>query len=127
MQDKQQYEQLMLQYEQLKTGANEILRLIENEEYDIAMTMIKSRESVFLNCKCIRNYLEMTEEQEKAANALLDEIRSLEKRNIEKLSQNISAVEKELKTTQKTEKIQNAYAFDNLQKGSIINIQDVEE
>lgn len=126
MQDKQQYEQLMLQYEQLKAGADDILRLIESEEYDIAMTMIKSRESVFLNCKCMRNYLEMTEAQEKAANALLDEIRALEKRNIEKLTESMSAVEKELKTTQKTEKIQNAYAFDNSQKGSIINIQDIE-
>ena len=60
MKDKQQFEQLMLQYEQLKNGSEDIFHLIENEDYDGAITMIKSRESIFLNCKCMRKYLELT-------------------------------------------------------------------
>ena len=124
MRDEQQFEQLMLQYNQLKTGADDILHLIESEDFDGAITMIKSREPVFLNCKCMRKYLELTPEQENEANKTLDEIRVLEKRNIDLLKQNMEEVKQELQKTQKSEKIQMAYEFDENQKGSIINIKD---
>lgn len=124
MRDLQQYEQLMLQYEQLKTGADDILRMIEEEDFDGAITMIKIRESMFLNCKCMRKYLELTPEQENSVNAIMDEIRELEKRNMKILSENMESVNNELKKTQKSEKIQMAYEFDEEQKGSIINIKE---
>lgn len=124
MHDDQQFEQLMLQYEQLKNGAEDILNMIEAEDFDGAITMIKSRESIFLNCKCMRKYLELTPEQETQVNTIVDEIRKLEKRNIDILSQNMESVNAELKKTQKAEKIQMAYEFDEEQKGSIINIQE---
>ncbi len=124
MRDLQQYEQLMLQYKQLKTGADDILRMIEEEDFDGAITMIKIRESMFLNCKCMRKYLELTPEQENSVNAIMDEIRELEKRNMKILSENMESVNNELKKTQKSEKIQMAYEFDEEQKGSIINIKE---
>ena len=124
MESEQQFEQLMLQYEQLKNGAEDIMRLMEEEDFDGAITMTKSREAVFLNCKCIQRYLELTPEQKKKADEITEEIRKLEKRNIDYLSKNIEKVNLELKKTQKTEKIQMAYDFDEDQKGSIVNIQD---
>ena len=124
MRDLQQYEQLMLQYKQLKTGADDILRMIEEEDFDGAITMIKIRESMFLNCKCMRKYLELIPEQENSVNAIMDEIRELEKRNMKILSENMESVNNELKKTQKSEKIQMAYEFDEEQKGSIINIKE---
>lgn len=124
MRNQQQYEQLMLQYEQLKTGADDILRMIQEEDFDGAITMIKMRESMFLNCKCMRKYLELTPEQEECVNKILDEIRTLEKRNMKVLSENMESVNNELKKTQKSEKIQMAYEFDEEQKGSIINIKE---
>ncbi len=124
MRDEQQFKQLMLQYEQLKNGSEDILHLIEEEDFDGAITMIKSRESVFLNCKCMRKYLELNPEQEKEANAILDEIRELESRNIKILTERMQSVKEELLKTQKSEKIQKAYGFDENQKGSIVNIQD---
>ena len=124
MHDESQYEQLMLQYEQLKNGAEDVFEMIQAEDYDGAITMIKSREPMFLNCKCIRKYLELTAEQEQKANAMLDEIRALEKRNIDILTKNMEDVRQELKKTQKAEKIQMAYEFDEEQKGSIINIKE---
>ena len=48
MRDEQQFEQLMLQYNQLKIGADDILQMIEAEDFDGAITMIKTRESVFV-------------------------------------------------------------------------------
>ena len=124
MENEQQFEQLMLQYQQLKNGADDIMHLMEEEDFDGAITMSKSREAVFLNCKCMQRYLELTPEQKKKADDIIEEIRKLEKRNIDYLSKNIEKVNLELKKTQKTEKIQMAYDFDEDQKGSIINIQD---
>ena len=124
MQDEKQFEQLMLQYNQLKNGAHDIRRMIDNEDFDSAMTMIKSREEIFLSCKCMRKYLELTPIQERALNNLLDELRELELDNIKTLSQNMVELQQELRKSQQTEKIQQAYDFDETQKGSIVNIKE---
>lgn len=121
MQDEKQFEQLMLQYTQLKNGASDIKKLIESEDYDSAMTLINNRESLFLNCKCMRKYLELTPEQEDALNNILDELRTMEMENINLLSRGMEGVQRELKVAQQTEKFQQAYEFNENQKGSIIN------
>ena len=124
MQDQQQFEQLMLQYNQLKSGSELIRDLIEKEDFDTAMTMLKTREPLFLNCKCMRKFIELTPEQEKELNLLLDELRTLEMNNIKSLEINLDKVQQELKLTQQNEKIQQAYDFDENTKGSIINISE---
>lgn len=124
MQDEQQFQQLMLQYTQLKNGSEDIRRMIDNENYDEALTALKTREEMFLNCKCMRRYLELTPVQEKELNAMLDEIRALELENIKILERGMQEVKLELQKTQKNEKIQQAYDFDENQKGSIINYSE---
>lgn len=124
VQDEQQYEQLMLQYTQLKNGSDEIFRMIENEDFDEAITMIKSREALFLNCKCMRKYLELTPEQQKELDSILDELKELELRNIKKLEKGMEEVQAELKKSQQSQKFQHAYDVDTDSKGSIINIQE---
>lgn len=124
MQDEKQFEQLMLQYNQLKNGSTDIKRMIENEDFDNAITMIKSREEIFLNCKCMRKYLELTPVQQKELEKILDEIRTLEMENIKLLTASMGEVQKELKITQQNEKIQQAYDFDENQRGSIVNIEE---
>ena len=124
MRSDSQYEQLMLQYNQLKNGAEDIRRMIQTGDFDSALTMIKTREELFLSCKCIRKYLELTPEQETALNELLDELKELELGNISMLSKNMTEVQKELKKTQQTEKIHQAYEFDETKTGSIINVQE---
>jgi hypothetical protein len=124
MQDQQQFEQLMLQYTQLKNGAEEIKRLLGIEDYDSAMTMLKTREAMFLNCKCMRKFLELTSEQEKELNFLLEEIKELELSNINMLQEGMKQVQQELRRTQQAEKIQQAYDFDESHRGSIINYSD---
>ena len=121
MQDEQQFEQLRMQYNQLKNGALDIRRMIEKEEFDSAMTMIKSRESIFLNCKCMRNYLDLTPEQEEILNKTLDELRTLEQENMEILQNGLREVAIELKRTNQVKKFQEAYDFDETQKGNLIN------
>lgn len=121
MQDEKQFEQLMLQYTQLKNGASDIKKMIEAEDYDGAITMLNNRESLFLNCKCMRKYLELTPEQEELLNNLLDELRALEMENINMLTRGMDSIQRELKIAQQNEKIQQAYEFDENQKGSIIN------
>ena len=124
MQSEQQFEQLMLQYNQLKNGAEEIRRMIMNESFDSAMTMINSREEIFFNCKCMRKYLELTPVQEKALNKILDELREMELDNIRLLSQNMVELQQEIRMNQQNEKFQQAYEFDEDQKGNIINVTE---
>lgn len=124
MQDEKQYEQLMLQYNQLKNGAEDIRRMILNEDFDNAMTMIKSREDVFLSCKCMRRYLELTPVQQKALDKIIDELRELELENIRILSQGMVEVQQELKKSLQNEKFQQAYDFDENHKGTIINVEE---
>ena len=124
MQDEKQFEQLIMQYNQLKNGALDIRRMIENEDYDSAISMVKSREEIFRNCKCMRRYLELTPVQEKELNTILDELRTLESENISMLSKYMMDVQKELKVTQKNEKLQMAYGYDETAKGSIVNVEE---
>ena len=72
----------------------------------------------------MRKYLELTPIQERALNNLLDELRELELDNIRTLSQNMVELQQELRKSQQTEKIQQAYDFDETQKGSIVNIKE---
>ena len=124
MQDEQQFEQLMLQYNQLKNGAEEIRRMIQNEDYDSAMTMLKSREEIFLNCKCMRKFLELTPIQERTLNKLLDELKEMELDNIRMLSQDMVEVQNEIRKSQQNEKFQQAYDFDENQTGNIVNVTE---
>lgn len=124
MQDEQQFEQLMMQYEQLKNGSAEIKRLIEKEDFDAAMSMIKQRESIFLNCKCMRKYLELTPVQDKQLNDMLEILRESELTNIKILNEGLKNIKQELKKTQQREKIQQAYDLTENQSGSIINYNE---
>ena len=124
MQNEQQFEQLMMQYNQLKNGAEDISHLIDVEDFDNAITMIKSREKVFMNCKCMRKFLDLTPVQQKELDTVLDELRDLELKNIKKLEKNMEAVQAELLKTQKSQKIQNAYESNLDATGNMINIQE---
>ena len=123
MQDEAQFEQLMMQYRQLKNGAEDIAGLIEREHYDDAITMLQAREQIFLSCKSMRRYLELTPEQQKELDTLLEEIRAIEIRNITRLEEGMEVIQAELKRSQQTQKFQNAYD-NNDETGNIVNIQE---
>ncbi len=124
MQDEKQFEQLMLQYTQLKNGSEDISRMIDIEDFDSAITMLKNREQTFLSCKCIQKYLELTPVQEKELNALLDEIRDIEIKNMKKLEEGMEKIKIELRKTQKSQKIQKTYEIASDITGSILNIKE---
>ncbi len=124
MQNEQQYEQLIIQYTQLRNGSEDISRMIDNEDFDNAITMIKKREELFLSCKCIRKYLELTPVQQKELDTLLDEIRDLEMKNIKKLEAGKDRVQLELKKSQQSQKLQQAYEFDTDVSGNIVNLEE---
>lgn len=124
MQDEQQFEQLMMQYRQLKNGAEDIARMIDKEDYDSALTMLNAREQVFISCRNIRRYLELTPVQKKEADQIFEEIRDLEMKNIKKLEKGMSEVQAELKKSQQSQKFQQAYDSNVDNQGSILNIQE---
>ena len=124
MQDEKQFEQLMLQYTQLKNGAEDIARMIDNEDFDTAITRIKAREELYLSCKCMRKYLELTPVQQKELDTMLDELRELELANIKKLEKGMEDIQKELKLTKKTKRIHQADNVSEGSKGSIVNLEE---
>ena len=125
MQDEQQYKQLLLLYEQLRNGAEEISKMISKEDYDSAITMIKYRESLFLNCKCIRKYLELTPEQQTSIDKVYNELKSIEEKNMQTLEQLMEDVQSELTRTQKLQKLQKAYTNnENDTSGSMVNVEE---
>ena len=123
MQSEQQYEQLMLQYNQLKNGSHDIARLIEKEDFDSAINLIKSRESLFLSCKTMRRYLELTPEQQKVVDKIVNEIKELELKNITTLKENMENVKSELTRTQKVQKLNKAYGSNDNAQGTIVNFE----
>ena len=86
--------------------------------------MIKSREKIFLNCKSMRRYLELNPTQQKEVDKLVEEIRTLELKNIKKIEKNMREVQKELTVSQKSQKIQNAYEKNEGAQGSIVNVEE---
>lgn len=125
MQDEQQYQQLLMQYQQLKNGALEISEMIAKEDYDSAITMIKMRESIFLNCKCIRKYLELTPDQQLEVDKVFEEIREIEQNNMQTLEKVMEEVQSELNRTQKLQKLQKAYVNNNEEaSGSMVNVTE---
>lgn len=124
MQDEQQYEQLMMQYRQLKNGALDIARLLEREDFDSAINLIKMRESIFLSCKTIRRYLDLTPEQQTEVDKIFNEIRELELKNINTIEQNMETVKSELNRTQKVQKLNKAYRSNDNVQGTIVNFEN---
>ena len=124
MQSEQQFQQLMMQYEQLKNGAIDIAGMIEREDFDSAITLIKSRDQLFLSCKCIRRYLELTPVQAKQIDKIVEEIKDLEYKNIKMLEKGMENIQLELAKTQKSQKLQRAYGGNDNTQGSILNLQD---
>lgn len=122
--NEQQFQQLMMLYTQLKNGALEIARMLETEDYDSAITMIKQRESVFQNCNAIKRYLEYTPEQKKVADKLYNEIKELEEKNIKTLQEGMETVKAELARMQAVQKLNKAYGRNNDDNGSIVNMEN---
>jgi len=124
MQSEDQFNQLMMQYQQLKNGAEDIAKMIEREDFDSAINLLKTREQLFLNCKTIRRYLELTPVQQKQADKIFEEIRELELNNIKKIEQGMENIQLELAKTQKSQKLQQAYNAGNTKfNGNFLNIE----
>ena len=125
MQDEEQYKQLLMQYTQLRNGAQEISNMIAREDYDSAITMIKNREQIFLNCKCMRRYLDLTPEQQYEVDKVFEELKSIEENNMQTLEKVMEEVQSELARTQKLQKIQKAYVNNNEDAaGSMVNVKE---
>ena len=126
MQSEQQFQQLMLQYQQLKNGALDIKKMIEREDFDSAITLLKTREQIFISCRTIRRYLELTPVQQKAVDKIVSDIKAIELYNIETLEKNMENVRNELTRTQKVQKLNKAYSSTNGDdsQGSIVNLEN---
>jgi hypothetical protein len=72
----------------------------------------------------MRRYLELTEEQQEKLDTILTELKTLELTNIQLIESGMAQVRNELRKTHQTEKIQQAYDFNENHRGSIINYKE---
>lgn len=91
-----QFNQLMLYYNQLKGMAEELTVMLANESYNEALTMLNNRERVVKELNLILKYIVLTEAQQKTVEAIKEEIRTMEAANIEKLQKDMEDVKYEL-------------------------------
>lgn len=124
MKSEQQFQQLMMQYKQLKNGAEDIKKMIEREDFDSAITLLKTREQIFISCKAIKRYLELTPEQQIEADKIFNEIKEIELSNMDMLKKGMEDIRTELTRTQKAQKLHKAYGRNNEDaQGTIINFE----
>jgi len=124
MPDNTQYEQLMMLYNQIKNGSDDIRKMLKNEKYNEIITYMKSREQLFKSTENILAYIQLNKDQQENVDKIVSEIREQELENIKTLTESMKHVESELKKAQKNEKIQQAYDFDETLKGSIVNYNE---
>lgn len=91
-----QFNQLMLYYNQLKGMAEELTVMLAKESYNEALTMLNNRERVVKELNLILKYIVLTETQQKTVEAIKEEIRTMEAANIEKLQKDMEDVKYEL-------------------------------
>ena len=124
MQDHQQFEQLMLRYNQLLNGTKDIEKMIDNEDYDTALSFVTKQRDIFVNCNNILKYLELTDDQREILNKVKQELTSLTLSNMEKINNYMANVQGELSKIKNLQKFQNAYENNLDTNGSIIDFNE---
>ena len=124
MQDNQQYEQLMLNYNQLLNSSKEIEKMIENDDYDTALSFVEKQRDIFLNCNNILSYLELTIEQQQDVARIKQELIDITLSNMEKIKSYMSNIQGELAKVKNMQKFQNAYGAAMDASGSILDYNE---
>lgn len=124
MQDNQQFEQLLLQYNQLLNGSKDIEQMIDNDDYDTALSFVEKQRDLFLNCKNILSYLDLTDEQKNIVSQIKQELASVTLANMERIKNYMSNVQGEITKMKNLQKFQNAYNAGMDSSGSLLDFNE---
>lgn len=121
-----QYDQLLLFYNQLLNMADDINRLIEKELFDEILDRVQIHDRLVVQIRLAKKCTQLTESEENELKKLEEELKIKEKKNIELLQSNMSAVKAELDRLNMQNKLKKAYTQDTQtqEQGSIIDIAD---
>ena len=121
-----QFNQLMLYYNQLKGMAEELTVMLANESYNDALTMLNNRERVVKELNLILKYIVLTEAQQKAVDEIRAEIKTMEAANIERLQKDMEDVKYELDVVSSKVRFRHKYNPYEIEakSGSVVDTKD---
>lgn len=119
-----QFEQLERLYNQFSNLADEIEFMVDNEEYNEAISKLLYKDSLINQFKIIKKTLSLDEESTEKMLSMEKELIQREKQNIEKLTKLRDEVANELNKTKKNVKLNSAYSTVNKQQGSIMDFSE---
>ena len=120
-----QFEQLEGLYTQFANLADEIEFMIDNEEYNEAVSKLQHKDSLIKQFILIKKTVSLDEETTAKMLLMEEALVKREKQNIEKLTRLRDEVATELNKTKKSVKLNNAYIKTNTQnQGSIMDFSE---
>ncbi len=123
-----QFQQLMMYYNQLKEMAIQVSRMLENESYNDALTMLNHRKRVVKELGLILKYLKMTDKQKEIVENIKKEILEIEAANIQRLQTDMEDVKYELDVVSSKVRFRNKYNPYEAEQasGNVIDTRDNE-
>ncbi len=123
-----QFQQLMMYYNQLKEMAIQVSRMLENESYNDALTMLNHRKRVIKELGLILKYLKMTDKQKEIVENIKKEILEIEAANIQRLQTDMEDVKYELDVVSSKVRFRNKYNPYEAEQasGNVIDTRDNE-
>lgn len=123
-----QFQQLMMYYNQLKEMAIQVSRMLENESYNDALTMLNHRKRVVKELGLILKYLQMTDKQKEIVENIKKEILEIEAANIQRLQTDMEDVKYELDVVSSKVRFRNKYNPYEAEQasGNVIDTRDNE-
>lgn len=118
------FEQLEILYKQFFNLADEMKSLMDKEEYGEALSRIQYKDSLIKKLSLTKKTVVMDEGERQKLSELEKKLIEKEKENIEKLKKIRDSASIELKKTNKSLKINNAYTIDNSIQGSILDFSE---
>lgn len=120
-----QFEQLKMLYNQFLTLAAEIKSMIDQEEYNEAISKLQHKNTLIQRLATIKKNLALSEEENEEILKIEEMVKDAEKTNLEYMKGLRSEVAAELKKINKTLKVSNAYSKGNSQQqGSILDLSE---
>ena len=122
-----QFDQLKMYYTQLLNIALEIKELINNENYNDAMTKLTYREGILRQDRIMKRYVKFNDEQKKEIDDIVEKLKELEESNIYRLQSEKAQVQKELLLASQTAKLKTLYDPMGGNESQIIDTKDIED
>lgn len=122
---KKQFEQLKMLYNQVLATSKEIKKLIENNNYEDALSREMHKAKLIKSIDIVKKTLNFTVEEKKTLSVIIEEIKKQELENLNKLQENKEETSAQIQYISAQQKILAKYvSMEQNSEGSIIDINE---